>query len=1152
MGVGTIVAMRTLVSAGCALALVVTVLGAGPGAQASAPPAERLAQLPKGVTSAVPLMDDSGTITVLYWSGDYVLDGESNVRYPSRSLMAVRSTNGREWAKPVAVWSAQGFDVGMGQLSQVINGRGDIALAFMWTTCSFHFSCGPSRWRLDGIVIPAGSLTPRTQTVRTAEYNGEYISEVDVSISDAGSAAIVWGQGQCCNPPIYASIAPAGGSFAEPEAVMSGTYSHAAFRGDGRFDVVVWGGTSPTSLGSLTHRTWDPDSRTWLAPTTLCTSEQPCPDFGQWSGVNGLELIAAGETGLVMKMPYATGSTRVPVSVLDDSVWRTALVPNMPDPYVVASGGGRAFVAGWGGLYTTTWLYEVDVKTAEVALVNELPDARLLALLVDGAGNPALVVDQWGAPPNDTRVVSADGSSQVLTGLADRGFAGAAMNASGQAVATFWVTPPAGGAEYFAVPFSTGDSCVRVPSDGGPLAGAGARAGQAASTQGRQRFGPIEIAGCLKKDWRGRWTHLGDSVRMNGIDIHAKEGTVIFDPRASSVTFTRGSFEIRLGTFTPMAFRLTSPLTLEWGKNGTLDFDPGRYRALEQILTGKVSAPAGLPVLNHLGLSLKLAYDSVNQQGTASADFWVKIPLAKGAYSRTVPDRAVTAPHQGPAAAGVPVTRPAPTTLPTGKKLPTGAKATPGGACTQAEAQAKTRVNGRLLTCSHDGQTWSWGAGKVTFPARAGAPCSAPLDAGRPPIWRAGSTALSCEPTRKASSGQNYAWKAVKAPLTAREGQSCAASQVGTTMPARKPAASRSSASRTGRLVCAEGSSRQRAATRKWTFTEDSSAIITVSAKTTTDDGLLPLTISGSLQQVVLYGVEFSNVTLRYRLAGTDASGKPIPAEFAASGEAIVGPPYLPDALRTKIAIDAAWSSESMPWPTRLWLNVTRPMPLAFTPTTPPVPWLWFLSGGFGGEGGDSWQAGGNVRVVAGLPVPVSAGYADQDIYPMDLTGEVAMMTEKVTGDRTIPARVIYTGTMKILGFPTASARLEQQFTADGDISRLEVEGVIDIDPLAVVGGPTFVQAQGKVYGWYDPVNDTHQFQGYATVTLPTGRVTANALVSNVGWAICYSSGDDLTGWVYRTGYERARYYGEGCDVGLASPLAPPPEPEPETGDPDL
>lgn len=748
------------------------------------------------------------------------------------------------------------------------------------------------------------------------------------------------------------------------------------------------------------------------------------------------------------------------------------------------------------------------------------------------------------------------------------------MNATGQGFligATVQYPPPNFSAIFasWVYPFELGSSCVRIPSDGGPMGGSaasdggrgrGARAaGDPAPSRSRQHFGPIEIAGCVHRDDHGRWVHSGDSVRMNGIDIYGKEGTVVFDPRASTVTFTGGSYEIKVGTFTPLSFTLKSPLSLSWGKDGTLDFDPGRYRVLQQAWSGKKSVgPAGLPVVANLGLSLKLAYDQVKKQGTASADFWVSVPLMKGAFSRSVPERATGRPPEGGAAVGARVVRPAPTNPSAGARVPAGAKPTVGGACSPAESGAQAKINARPYSCGFNGQSYAWGSQKVTFPARPGAPCAAALDAGRPPVWRSGATALSCVPVGKANKfGQKpFGWQTVSAPVTAREGQGCSPRQVGMAIPALKPAAGRAIGSVKGKLVCAVAPDGARGGKRTWAFAEDAEAMVTVSLRATTDDGLLPYTVTGTLKNVVLAGVEFASITLRYRPEGKDAQGNVTsPAEFGAAGEVKLGPAFLPDSLRTKVAVDLAWTSTSAPLPTRLWFTITRPTPLAVTPTVPPIPWLWFISGGFGGEKGapeEPWQVGGTVRVAAGLPLPDSVSYGDQDVYPLELTGDLSMVTETVTADRTVPARTIYSGSMKVFGFPTASGRLEQQFDGDGDVSRVEVEGVVNIDPGALIGLPSFLQAQGKVYGWYDPVNDVEQLQGYVTVAIPgKGRVTANALISSTGMALCYSSGNDLAGWVYRWNTATTRSFEKGCDVGLASPLTPPPDTGPETGDPD-
>lgn len=1134
-----------------AAAVMLAAQGSWAGASA-APPAPRADyDVPGAIASTKTAVDAAGRITSAYSLG-------------GRILVVTSAAAGASWTGTV--------DVGGGsEISSVATSRGGTA-AVAW---------------IDGGIprVAVQKAAGGGWATRTLAGAGESPRGLDVVVLGDDTVLATWATGSWPDLTTRAASISADGTIGKPSTVATGAAGH-QLAGDGQSSAVLF--TEDNS--GIRARNFSGGA--WSAAVAVCS----CSLASIETGGPGIYTLTGSGGATVYRAETSTATTYAAAT-----------------SRVIAMGGGKLFAARAVSedRVGSIRLAEVDLQTgvlgaertiATVALDPGFSSAPWLRhvlssplLRVDGSGRPSLAWElmkytDGNLEPKSVPPIDENDFVQVELYLSDQGAAPSlvasadsfrdralAVGQGGTGVLVWSVSPSTGKRTYWQTFGSNDeDSCILPPADGGPLEGTSpwtgsvqpqrrlalsTRAGKG-ETSGRERFGPIEIVGCISKDAKGRWLNDGPVVRMNGIDIYGDEKSVVFDPRIGSVSFMAGSFRIQGGPYTLAAFSVPkerAPLTIAVSKNGTLEYNPLRLPWLAAVITKESSKTDRMPKLGsfllnpYLGFTLTLAYDAVKKQGTSSLEFKLRLPLPTGAQAGSVDPVVAGAPAQGTPAASVPDTRtlgPAPAASP----LPGAPAPAANAPCSPAEDGARVTIGGTAYVCGIGTEQifrWRKAAGAATKPPGAGQFCSAAAHAGRPPVIAGGKT-LACLPDAKpaANGRSNYRWTAVTPAKTVKEGQPCTAKQVGTAVAATKAARGRATPAE-GQLRCTSATLPSGKTARRWGFAADSEVWATATATANSDDGLLPLTIGVNGTNLVLGRLTLSTFSASFRFSGTDPAGKYRPWELAFSGEADLNPKLpgidvaIPGAA-IKVGVELGWADGR--GPTKFGLTLSKSVPVLTTPPPAPVPLVYLTSAGFlidrGASAGDALQVTGRVSASVGSPEPIS--FNGSDVWPLSLTGDYTYIGRS-TQAGSFPARSIVTGTGSVLGFPLASVRLEEQYLAGlgTPVTRFEVEGVLDFDRGALVGFPGLIYGQAKLYGWWDSGWRTRpplkpqarmQMQGYLTVEVTgVGRVTGNVLLSNRGFALCYGTGNDLAGYVSVPLGSTLKYVGSGCDVGVAA-----------------
>lgn len=1131
-----------------ATSVILAAQGSWAGAGATPPTPRADYSVPGSITSTKAAVDAAGRITAAYAQG-------------GRILAMTSTAAGKTWGGPV--------DVGAGSdISSVTTSRrGTSAVAWI--------DGGSPRVA----IRQAAGGGWATRVLPGAADNS---TRLDAVVLGDDTVLAAWTSGSWPERQTWAVAISADGTVSKPSVVAPATAGH-RLAGDGQNSAVLF-----TEDNSGVHAR-NYSGGAWSAAVNVCA----CSLASVQAGGAGIYTLNGEGGATVYRSETSTAKTYASTK-----------------SHVVAMGGGKLFAARAVSedRVGSIRLAEVDLQTgalgaertiATVALDPGFATAPWLRhvlyaplLRVDGLGRPSLAwllmkytdgfIEPKSVPPIDENdfvqvelYLSDQGTAPSLVASADSFSVQALEVGHGGTGVLVWSVSPSSGSRTFWQTFGSNDdtSCILPPADGGPLEGTSpwtgatqpqrrialaARAGKG-ETSGRERFGPIEIVGCISKDAKGRWVNDAPVVRMNGIDIYGEEKSVVFDPRIGSVSFMAGSFRIQGGPYTLAAFSVPkdrAPLTIAVSKNGTLEYNPLRLPWLAANITKESGKADRMPKLGsfllnpYVGFNLKLAYDAAKKQGTSSLEFKLRLPLPTGAQAGSVDPVIAGAPAQGTPATSIPDTRtvpPAPTTSP----LPGAPAPAANAPCSPAEDGARVTIGGTAYVCGIGTEQvfrWRKAADAGTKPPVAGQFCSAAQHAGRAPVVTGGKT-LACVPDAKpAANGRtNYRWKAVTPTTGVKEGQPCTVKQSGMAVAATKATRTRA-ASTEGQLRCSPATLPSGKKTWRWGYAADRELWVTATATANSDDGLLPLTIGVNGTNLVLGRVTLSTFSASFRFSGTEATGKYRPWELAFAGEAQLSPKLpgtnvaIPGAAVT-VGVELGWADGR--GPTKFGLTLSKSVPVLTAPPPAPVPLVYLTSAGFlidrGASDDDALQVTGRLSASIGGPEPIKFNGAE--VWPLALTGDYTYIGRSAK----LPARSIVTGTGSILGFPLGSVRFEEQFLAGlgTPVTRFEVEGVLDFDPGALAGFPGLIYGQAKLYGWWDsgwrtppgtPRQMRMQMQGYATVEVATlGRVTGNVLLSNRGFALCYGTGDDLAGYVSVPLGSKLKYVSSGCDVGIAA-----------------
>jgi len=197
-------------------------------------------------------------------------------------------------------------------------------------------------------------------------------------------------------------------------------------------------------------------------------------------------------------------------------------------------------------------------------------------------------------------------------------------------------------AEVFGNSQDTG--CVNVPGDGGPIQPSAQRGPRSAVLQTRQalRFFSLEAVGCFEpiteashkwgKTWqrKGVWLNATDTTRINGIDILAPAGSILFDVNNRTINWLPGA-EFRLGLQGKQfhSFKapgtLTKPFSVPIRPTKTVlnigtsfrDDETAKNAAVLPSATpgGERGQLLGMPVISGVGLSLEWGVEGAFESG---------------------------------------------------------------------------------------------------------------------------------------------------------------------------------------------------------------------------------------------------------------------------------------------------------------------------------------------------------------------------------------------------------------------------------------------------------------------------------------------------------------------------------------------------------
>lgn len=493
------------------------------------------------LTPPKPVIDENGAVTLFC--------------HDASGVFAIRSEDRKTWANRQDLF-AQGM-----YLTVASNQRGDILLVNYVTAGALGESVTAARFN-----ALSGSWQVDPLCVGTQDSCGVD----DASIGEDGTAAIAWVSyvpGTSVTQ-VQVRVARPGEAFGPAEVAATGNiFQSSVVVGEaGRVDL-VWGyWTFP-----LHHQWRNPATGEWSRPTELCCRSQEAIYFG---GDLGIHLVSDGAGRLVLLSQYA-------FLYFDGTSWTT------PKPFRgqdfsgfsgVAGGSGRLY-ALWTGkgsgdlsIVGPTRLLEVDASSGElvergapimgVAVATTMSNT-LFSFGVDSSGMPYALLGRYlrSAPVVEYLAVTSDGRVEKVfahdQGSSDSCSPGStAMNGSGQGVLLIMCGLRSEPRSYFVQPFGpASDSCVRVPSDGGPLESDGTgqvRAGRAAPAETSRpslRFGAVEAVGCFEplaqsdSAWAkvvstaGMWVNSADLTRINGIDVPAEPGTLLFDTKAMRISW---------------------------------------------------------------------------------------------------------------------------------------------------------------------------------------------------------------------------------------------------------------------------------------------------------------------------------------------------------------------------------------------------------------------------------------------------------------------------------------------------------------------------------------------------------------------------------------------------------------------------------------
>lgn len=554
---------------------------------------------------------------------------------------AIRSEDLRSWSKPQRLFDTPFFDFAHNRQGDVLVtsqglGKKGVSVA--------RFDVASGSWSFDFIDNVMGSI-------------GDQYLWGHPALGDDGTAAVMMNMRLADVHPVFGlyrqfvSVASPGGEFSplqELEAVNS--YSHMmVVDASGRVDVIYPGVYGRSAL----HRWRDPVSGEWSVPTTVC-----CYTGGFWEWPAGRQLVSDGQGRLLLLERdwrwTDVGNDRLWEQAIlyfdgrtwsDRHAWRiwSSEIPStgvsFPRYLAAAGGSGRLYLmrveSPADSNASVTRILKVDAETGDLVDYGKPtvgpPPARVYDMTVGTSGD---AVALWprvygGGSPTSVDYVAVRGTTvRIIDSIpldsGKCGFVGGAINGRGQGILVG--VPCYGSTNY--LPFALGDSCVRVPDDGGPLdAESIARMRpKADADQNRSslRFGAVEAVGCFeplaKSDsgWAkvvstaGMWVNSAPMTRINGIDVPADPGTLLFDTKAMRISWLPTT-EVALSLQGVVFFRgmskgsFKNPFSIKVSTGKTVlnltgkDLVPVKGKPRQRVL--------GMDLANDVGVRLELGVD---------------------------------------------------------------------------------------------------------------------------------------------------------------------------------------------------------------------------------------------------------------------------------------------------------------------------------------------------------------------------------------------------------------------------------------------------------------------------------------------------------------------------------------------------------------
>ena len=611
--------------------------------------------IPEAARDGIPVVDDEGNATIIYYRVDPGSWVDGDWIYPGAQILAIRSTDRQTWSAPQTIVSVRGqwrahspIPFNLNGESVTSNARGDILVA--WA-----YAASYSPWTdvtIQAARLAAGSTTWSVHTFETPACLEGGVWGVDTSLGEDGTAAVAIGGANSivCSPSeqAFVAVAPPNSAWSPLAFIGEDAYPQVAAGGEGRVDIVYQ--VYPTKK----HRWRDPATGTWSAPVQVCSGS--C--YGDGPG----QLVSDGQGRLLLQVGggKSIGVNGRELIVYDDSAWRSpvtsgSLMRQLGAPDVtggqvldVAGGPGRlaAVLQGPDGLGRSVMhLAEVDKSGGIVGVGGRINGQVSLSLLAVGPGGTPAVLGLRTVPFSaDTWVFYAeDGRQQdVYTFPAQAGPTSpyqvngrGRVNSAGQGLllgATFQYPDPNGSStvDSWVYPFEIGSSCIRVPTDGGPLDTAAlTRLGTSTRAKGEVtrpslRFGSVEAVGCFEplaksdSQWSkvfngaGFWVNSSPMTRINGIDVPADPGTLLFDTKAMRISWLPTT-EFALAMQGVVFYRgksggsFRNPFSIKVGTGKTVkiltgaDLSPVKGKAPPRVL--------GMDLAKDVGVRLELGVD---------------------------------------------------------------------------------------------------------------------------------------------------------------------------------------------------------------------------------------------------------------------------------------------------------------------------------------------------------------------------------------------------------------------------------------------------------------------------------------------------------------------------------------------------------------